>query len=88
MGIVTLGIQIWEAGYESEDWYFALEITESFFSEIYSKIIEKDILELPVYRDNIDQIEGVLFVKDLLCHLDEKDFEWNTLIREPFLFRR
>jgi Mg2+/Co2+ transporter CorB len=51
--------------------------------EIYSKIIEKDIL-IPVYRDNIDQIEGVLFVKDLLRHLDEKDFEWNTLIREPF----
>jgi hypothetical protein len=34
----------YEAGYESEDRYFALEITES-FSEIYSKIIEKDILE-------------------------------------------
>jgi CBS domain containing-hemolysin-like protein len=25
-----------------------------------------------------------LFVKDLLRHLDEKDFAWNTLIREPF----
>jgi gliding motility-associated protein GldE len=60
-----------------------LEISES-FSEIYSKIIEKGYSRIPVYRDSIDHIEGVLFVKDLLRHLDEKDFVWNTLIREPF----
>jgi CBS domain containing-hemolysin-like protein len=41
----------------------------------------KRLFRIPVYRDNIDQIEGVLFVKDLLRHLDrEEDFEWNTLI--------
>ena len=37
-----------------------------------------------MYRDNIDQIEGVLFVKDLLRHIDKEDFDWKTLIREPF----
>jgi CBS domain containing-hemolysin-like protein len=34
------------------------------FSEILFKIIEKGYSRIPVYRDNIDQIEGVLFVKD------------------------
>ncbi|AYN05341.1 gliding motility-associated protein GldE [Flavobacterium sp. 140616W15] len=62
---------------------FALEISES-FEAIYPKIIEKGYSRIPVYRDNIDQIEGVLFVKDLLPYIDKKDFDWATLIREPF----
>jgi gliding motility-associated protein GldE len=62
---------------------FALEITET-FTDVYNKIVDKGYSRIPVYRDNIDQIEGVLFVKDLLPHLDKQDFEWTTLIREPF----
>jgi gliding motility-associated protein GldE len=62
---------------------FALEIEES-FSVICPKIIEKGFSRIPVYRDNIDQIEGVLFVKDLLPHINTSEFEWKTLLREPF----
>lgn len=62
---------------------FALEITES-FSTICPKIIEKGFSRIPVYRDNIDQIEGVLFVKDLLPHIDKDNFNWASLIREAF----
>jgi putative hemolysin len=62
---------------------FGLEISES-FEAIYPKIIEKGFSRIPVYRDNIDQIEGVLFVKDLLPHIDKKEFDWTTLIREAF----
>lgn len=62
---------------------FALEITES-FADIYAKIIEKGYSRIPVYRDNIDQIEGVLFVKDLLPHINKEIFDWVTLLREPF----
>jgi len=62
---------------------FALEISESFAS-IYPKIIDKGFSRIPVYKDNIDQIEGVLFVKDLLPHIDKKEFEWTSLLREPF----
>ncbi|MBC7846749.1 MAG: gliding motility-associated protein GldE [Flavobacterium sp.] len=62
---------------------FALEVEES-FQTIYSKIIDMGFSRIPVYRDNIDQIEGVLFVKDLLRHIDKEEFDWKTLIREPF----
>ncbi|HJS00258.1 MAG TPA: gliding motility-associated protein GldE [Flavobacterium sp.] len=62
---------------------FGLEITES-FADVYIKILDKGYSRIPVYRDNIDQIEGVLFVKDLLPHIDKKQFDWTTLIREPF----
>lgn len=62
---------------------FALEISES-FATIYPKIIEKGFSRIPVYRDNIDQIEGVLFVKDLLPHIEKEEFDWTSLIREAF----
>ena len=60
-----------------------LEI-EATFKDILTKILDKGYSRIPVYRDNIDQIEGVLFVKDLLPHIDKTDFNWTTLIREPF----
>jgi putative hemolysin len=62
---------------------FALEIDET-FTVICPKIIEKGFSRIPVYRDNIDQIEGILFVKDLLPHINTNDFDWRLLIREPF----
>jgi len=62
---------------------FGLEISES-FKAIYPKIIEKGFSRIPVYRDNIDQIEGVLFVKDLLPHIDKEEFDWTALIRKAF----
>lgn len=62
---------------------FALEISES-FSVICPKIIDKGFSRIPVYRDNIDQIEGVLFVKDLLPHIDKEEFDWSSLVREAF----
>ena len=62
---------------------FALEIDET-FAEILPKITEKGFSRIPVYRDNIDKIEGILFVKDLIPHIGEPDFDWKTLIREPF----
>lgn len=62
---------------------FALEMEET-FAEIYEKIVDKGYSRIPVYRESIDHIEGVLFVKDLIPHINKKEFDWNTLIREPF----
>ena len=62
---------------------FALEIEET-FADIFPKIVEKGYSRIPVYRDNIDHIEGVLFVKDLIPHINKKEFDWKTLLREAF----
>lgn len=62
---------------------FALEIEES-FADIYPKIVDKGYSRIPIFRESIDHIEGILFVKDLIPHIHKKEFDWNQLMREPF----
>ena len=62
---------------------FSLNIEET-FKEIMPKIIEKGYSRIPVYKENIDQIEGILFIKDLIPHIDNDNFNWVELLREPF----
>ena len=62
---------------------FALNENQS-YSEIIPVIIENGYSRIPVFKDNIDSVTGILYVKDLLPYLDRKDFEWNSLLREPY----
>ena len=62
----------------------AFEITTP-FSELYEIFLKNGYSRMPIYRDTFDNIEGVLFVKDLIPHIDEElDFDWSKLLRVPF----
>jgi gliding motility-associated protein GldE len=54
------------------------------FEEIIPEVISNGFSRIPVYKENVDTIIGVLYVKDLLPHLDKKKFNWKSIIREPF----
>jgi gliding motility-associated protein GldE len=82
-GIVTFGNTDTKQVMSPRVDIFALDI-EATFSEIYPKIVEKGYSRIPIYKDNIDAIKGVLFVKDLIPYINEVEFSWQELIREPF----
>lgn len=54
------------------------------FAEMLEKIIENGFSRNPVYHDNIDEVIGVLYARDLMPHITKKDFNWQTLVRAPF----
>jgi len=62
---------------------FALDNTVQ-YSDIVPKIIKNGYSRIPVFQDNVDNVIGVLYVKDLLPHLGKKQFNWTSLLREPF----
>ena len=61
----------------------AFEVDESF--EKISELINKSgYSRIPVFKETIDNIEGVLYVKDLLPHLNDNNFDWTKKIRPAF----
>ncbi|HZH69657.1 MAG TPA: gliding motility-associated protein GldE [Flavobacteriaceae bacterium] len=54
------------------------------FEEVITKIVEQGYSRIPVYKDNMDQVTGILYVKDLIPYLDKKTFDWKKLLREPY----
>ena len=54
------------------------------FEELMPQIIDKGFSRIPVYDKDLDDVKGMLYVKDLLPYIDEKDFSWQTLIRPVF----
>jgi len=66
----------------------AFEITKS-YAEILTFMFDNEqathYSRIPVYRDSFDNIEGILYVKDLLKYIDEtENFDWQKLVREPY----
>ena len=54
------------------------------YSEVNEIILGAGFSRIPVYQENFDSILGVLYVKDLLPHLNKKEFNWKSLIRKPY----
>lgn len=54
------------------------------YAEVLAFIQENGYSRVPVYHDNIDNITGIIYAKDLLPYLDEKDFDWRRIKRKAF----
>lgn len=54
------------------------------FPEVMAEIKKHGYSRIPVFSENMDNVSGVLYVKDLLPYIDRKTFNWASLIREPF----
>lgn len=54
------------------------------FPDVLSEIKKQGYSRIPVFSENMDNVLGVLYVKDLLPYIDRKSFNWISLIREPY----
>jgi gliding motility-associated protein GldE len=55
------------------------------FEELMDIIIDSGHTRIPVYEESFDNVRGILYIKDLLPYLNNKEeFEWQNLIRPPY----
>ena len=60
----------------------SLKICDKIY-EIIDELISQGFSRVPVYEENLDKIKGVLYVKDLLPHIEDDNFNWMSLLRKP-----
>ena len=56
------------------------------FNEVMKVVLESGYSRIPVYRETQDNIQGVLYSRDLLPYIGREDasFEWQSLLRKPY----
>ncbi|WP_420603828.1 gliding motility-associated protein GldE [Flagellimonas sp.] len=82
-GIVTFGNTDTKQVMRPRIDIFALN-EEMKFPEVLEEIKKNGYSRIPVFSENMDNVLGVLYVKDLLPYIDRKSFNWMSLIREPY----
>lgn len=57
------------------------------YAELLKVVKDSGYSRIPVYENDFDNVTGILYVKDLLGHLNEDhEFEWQQLIRTTVLY--
>jgi gliding motility-associated protein GldE len=55
------------------------------FEKVIDLVVDSGFSRIPIYKENFDDVIGILYVKDLIPHLDQKsDFKWQDLIRSAY----
>lgn len=55
------------------------------FKDVLKYVVEVGYSRIPVYSGNLDNIKGILYIKDLLLYLDNHaEFRWQSLIRPAY----
>lgn len=55
------------------------------YDKLMELILDAGYSRIPAYNENFDKIAGILYIKDLLPHLDKPaDFNWSELLRPAF----
>ena len=54
------------------------------YTDLIKQVRENRYSRIPVFDETIDNVTGVIYLKDLFPYLNHKNFDWTTLIREPY----
>lgn len=81
-GIIRFGDETVKEVMTSRLDLMALDISED-YAEVLRFVAENVFSRIPVYEDTVDNIRGILYIKDLLPYLDRPaDFHWQRLVRK------
>lgn len=58
--------------------------TETEYNDLIKGILEIGFSRIPIFTKSLDEIAGILYIKDLLPHLSAPEEDWKSLIRTPF----
>ncbi len=58
--------------------------TDTPFNELIQLISDNGFSRIPVYTENIDSIEGILYAKDLIPYINQKNYNWSQILRKPY----
>ena len=83
-GIVRFGDETAKEVMTSRQYVVDLDFRTS-YQDVLKCIIENNYSRIPVYQGSIDNIRGILYIKDLIPHLSKPaNFRWQSLIRPPY----
>jgi gliding motility-associated protein GldE len=83
-GIIRFGDETVKEVMTSRQDVIDIDIKSS-YADVLKCIVENNYSRIPVYQDSIDNIRGILYIKDLLPHLSKPaTFRWESLIRPPY----
>lgn len=54
------------------------------FPEVQKLAIEVGYSRMPVYKESLDKVVGIIYTKDFLPHTEDTNFDWHTLIRPAY----
>ncbi|MBC7554655.1 MAG: gliding motility-associated protein GldE [Taibaiella sp.] len=57
---------------------------EMTFAEVQAHCLEAGYSRLPVYKETLDKVVGIIHTKDFLPHLDDVNFDWHPLVRPAY----
>ena len=83
-GIIRFGDETAKEAMTSRQDLVDLDVRAS-YTNVLKCIVENNYSRIPVYQDNTDNIRGILYIKDVLPHLNKPaSFRWQSLIRPPY----
>lgn len=54
------------------------------FTELLAELLDQGFSRVPVYKESLDQVIGILYLKDLLPHSEKAGLDWQALLRSPY----
>ena len=83
-GIIRFGDEMVREVMTSRQDIVGLDIKKN-FDDVLKSVTENNYSRIPVWQNTQDNIRGVLYIKDLLPHIDKsKNFRWQSLIRSAY----